>query len=438
MPPNVTPRPPLPPAPATAAPPGAPPTKPAHWTVLAYVSGDNNLSPYGKTDLGEMKRIGSRTGLNLLAQYDPAGGGGTRRFFLRKGTLIDADAVTNLGETNMGDSKVLSGFLEWGLTTYPSEKTCIILWNHGSGWDDANVYKAVNKLGAKIARKGIFGPKAGHLRALGRRSQQAFFSSSITRGVRDRAIAFDDQAMDFLDNVELKTVLTGTAAKLGRRIDLVAMDACMMNMLEVAYQLKDAVGMMVGSEETEPSDGWPYDQAFKVLGGPQVPTAAEFARHCVEAYLASYKPTDAVTQSALDLTRIAPAIKALDDFCKVLTAAVAEPAKTLGILRARNSTQAFDTPEYVDLLDFAEKLGVHSKDAKVKATAAALTKAVLESGFIVANGARGKLHTGCHGVSIYFPVIKPISPLYATLDFAQQTQWVKFLKAYREAAGLVP
>ena len=89
-------------------------------------------------------------------------------------------------------------------------------------------------------------------------------------------------------------------------------------------------------------------------------------------------------------------------------------------------------------MDFAEKLGVHSKDAKVKAAAAALTKAVLESGFIVANGARGKLHTGCHGVSIYFPVIKPISPLYATLDFAQQTQWVKFLKAYREAAGLVP
>ena len=224
MPPNVTPRPPLPPAPATAAPPGAPPTKPAHWTVLAYVSGDNNLSPYGKTDLGEMKRIGSRTGLNLLAQYDPSGGGGTRRFFLRKGTLIDADAVSNLGETNMGDAKVLSGFLDWGLSTYPAERVCVILWNHGAGWDDNNVYRAVNKLGAKIARKGIFGPKAGHLRALGRRSQQTFFVSSITRGVRDRAIAFDDQAMDFLDNVELKSVLTASAAKLGRRIDLLAMD----------------------------------------------------------------------------------------------------------------------------------------------------------------------------------------------------------------------
>lgn len=438
MPPNVTPRPPLPPAPATAAPPGAPPTKPAHWTVLAYVSGDNNLSPYGKTDLGEMKRIGSRTGLNLLAQYDPAGGGGTRRFFLRKGTLIDADAVANLGETNMGDSKVLSGFLDWGMSTYPAEKFCVILWNHGSGWDDNNVYKAVNKLGAKIARKGIFGPKAGHLRALGRRSQQTFFVSSITRGVRDRAIAFDDQAMDFLDNVELKNVLTATATKLGRRIDLLAMDACMMSMLEVAYQLKDAVGHMVGSEETEPGDGWPYDQAFKVLGGPQIPTAADFAKHCVDAYIASYKPTDEVTQSALDLTKIEPVIKALDDFCKVLTAAVAEPAKTLGILRARNTTQSFETPEYVDLLDFAAKLGVHSKDAKVKAAAANLTREVLGSGFVVASGARGKLHSGCHGVSIYFPVIKPISPLYGTLDFTQQTQWVKFLKAYREAAGLAP
>ena len=436
MPPNVTPRPPLPPAPATAAPPGAPPTKPAHWTVLAYVSGDNNLSPYGKTDLGEMKRIGSRTGLNLLAQYDPSGGGGTRRFFLRKGTLIDADAVSNLGETNMGDAKVLSGFLDWGLSTYPAERVCVILWNHGAGWDDNNVYRAVNKLGAKIARKGIFGPKAGHLRALGRRSQQTFFVSSITRGVRDRAIAFDDQAMDFLDNVELKSVLTASAAKLGRRIDLLAMDACMMNMLEVGYQLRDAVGLMVGSEETEPCDGWPYDQAFKILGGPQIPSPTDFAKHCVDAYLASYKPTDAVTQSALDLTKIGPVIQGLEDLCKVLIPAVAEPSKTLGILRARNNTQAFDTPEYVDLLDFAEKLGVHSKDSKIKAAAASFIKEVQASGFIAANGSRGKLHSGCHGVSIYFPVVKPVSPLYATLDFTQQTQWAKFLKAYRDAAGL--
>ena len=438
MPPNVNPRPPLPPPPATAAPPGAPPTKPAHWTVLAYVSGDNNLSPYGKTDLGEMKRIGSRTGLNLLAQYDPAGGGGTRRFYLRKGTLIDADAVTNLGETNMGDAKVLAGFLDWGMTTYPAEKVCVILWNHGSGWDDSNIYRAVTKLGAKIARKGIFGPRAGHLRALGRRSLQTFFSSSITRGVRDRGIAFDDQAMDFLDNIELKQVLSASAVKLGRPIDLLAMDACLMNMLEVAFQLRECVGLMVGSEETEPGDGWPYDQAFKVLGGPQIPTAAEFAKHCVDAYLAGYKVTDGVTQSALDLTKIAPVIKALEEFTKVLTAAVGDAAKVLGIIRARNATQSFDTPEYVDLLDFAAKLTTHSKDPKVKAAAAALTKSVAASGFVLANGAKGKLHTGCHGFSIYFPVIKPVSPLYQSLDFAQQTQWPKFLRAYREAAGLAP
>ena len=244
--------------------------------------------------------------------------------------------------------------------------------------------------------------------------------------------------MDFLDNIELKNVLTGVAAKLGRRVDLLAMDACLMNMLEVAFQLKDLVGVMVGSEETEPGDGWPYDQAFKVLGGPQIPTANEFAKHCVDAYIASYKPTDAVTQSALDLSKIAPVTEALDEFCKVLIPAVGDSAKALGIIRARNTAQSFDTPEYVDLVDFAVRLGSTSKDAKVKAAAAAFTKAVEASGFVVANGAKGKLLTGCHGVSIYFPVVKPISPLYASLDFAQQSQWVRFLKAYREAAGFAP
>jgi hypothetical protein len=156
----------------------------------------------------------------------------------------------------------------------------------------------------------------------------------------------------------------------------------------------------------------------------------------VDAYIASYKPTDAVTQSALDLAKIDLVMLALDEFCKVLIPAVAEPAKAMGILRARNTAQSFDTPEYVDLLDFAARLAANSKDAKLKAAATAFTKAVHDSGFVVASGANGKLHSACHGVSIYFPVAKPISPLYATLDFAQHSQWVRFLKAYREAAGL--
>ena len=40
-------------------------TKP--WTFLVYIAGDNNLYPYVKLDLDEMKKIGSNEHINILA-----------------------------------------------------------------------------------------------------------------------------------------------------------------------------------------------------------------------------------------------------------------------------------------------------------------------------------------------------------------------------------
>ncbi|MBW1675421.1 MAG: hypothetical protein JRF30_01090 [Deltaproteobacteria bacterium] len=68
----------------------------------------------------------------------------------------------------------------------------------------------------------------------------------------------DDTSGDALDNQELKNVLSGVSQRIGRKIDILGLDACLMNMIEVAYQLKDCVQVMVGSEEEEPFDGWPY------------------------------------------------------------------------------------------------------------------------------------------------------------------------------------
>ena len=39
---------------------------------------------------------------------------------------------------------------------------------------------------------------------------------------------------------------------LGQKIDLVGMDACLMAMVEVAYEIKDYVNILVASQETEP------------------------------------------------------------------------------------------------------------------------------------------------------------------------------------------
>src|SRR5205085_3136365 len=113
------------------------------WTVLVYLAGDNSLDGAGLVDLAEMKKVGSGDQLAIVAQFDRAKGKGeTRRYFLQKGTKLDKDAVAALGETDMGDPAVLKDFLAWGGKNYPADNTMVVIWNHGAGWDDTNIYRS--------------------------------------------------------------------------------------------------------------------------------------------------------------------------------------------------------------------------------------------------------------------------------------------------------
>ena len=86
--------------------------------------------------------MGSTSEINVVAQFDREGGGeGTKRFFLRKGTTLNKDVVEDLGETNTGDPSVLKSFIQWGIDNYPANRYLLIVWNHGNGWSDDNVYR---------------------------------------------------------------------------------------------------------------------------------------------------------------------------------------------------------------------------------------------------------------------------------------------------------
>jgi Clostripain family len=58
---------------------------------------------------------------------------------------------------------------------------------------------------------------------------------------------------------------TSTSRVLGRKVDVVGMDACLMTMIEVAYEMRDYALVLVGSEKTEPGPGWPHAAILGVL-----------------------------------------------------------------------------------------------------------------------------------------------------------------------------
>jgi len=410
------------------------------WTFMVYMAGDNSLASAGTADLAEMKKVGSTDEVNVVVQFDNGIGHKTNRYFLTKGKSLTNDKVASLGSTDTGDPKILQGFIEWGITKYPAERYMVVIWNHGNGWDDEDLYrKAARTMEVEIRRRGVTvergrnNPVAiDHLRKISTgHFHRALFGTTIQQAIRLRGIAYDDNARDFLDNIELKNVVCAVKKKLGRKLDVLGMDACMMSMAEVLYQLQDGVMTTVASEETEPGDGWPYDSVLSALTSNPDMTPAELATNVVQKYLVSYGATSGVTQAACDLGKVKSIATAIDDLAKVLLANISSSAFVTAILQARTQVQSYDTVDYIDIYDFCELLAAKATLPAVPSACNKVITALHIPGFILQSGYKGASMQHSHGLSIYFP-LGAISSLYATLDFTKHTEWENFLKQYKE------
>lgn len=400
-------------------------TAKAEWTWLVYMAGDNNLEGAGRADLAEMKRVGSTPQVNVIVQFDTESNK-TTRYRVEKNKL---KTLTQMPGVDCGDPKVLTGFIKWGMKTFPAKRYLLDVWNHGGGWE--NLPSDYDYDSIRSAK-----PRAGS-RLL--RLKRALFRTTVKkihrRPAQQRAIAIDCGSHDYLDNQELRKAVAD-ALPAGGKFDVFACDACLMNMMEIAYELKDCARLMVGSEETEPGEGWPYAAILKALVAKPAMAPEDVARLVVAEYGKYYKKTgDAVTQSALDLGRIAAAAGAVNQLADALLANVGATAGTVAL--ARDRAQKFDSPEYIDLGDFAAQLAQRLPgDAAVQAAVRAV-RALLDTSspnsFVIANATCGAKMARANGVSIYFPHAEDYAPDYADLMFSRDGRWAALLSAIFKA-----
>jgi hypothetical protein len=391
------------------------------WTVMVYMAGDNSLDPEGVLDLKEMKKVGSTDKLNIIAQFDRAEGHVARRYYLRKGGIVTGDAVASLGAINTGDPKCLNDFIQWGTKNYPADHYLLVLWNHGQGWDDTDIYanerhRGLRRLATGPIRHALFHPPVRNLLVKAD-------SDTIAR-----AILLDDNAKDFLDNLEMKKVMAETAKLLKRKLDILGMDACLMSMAEVGYQIRDSASYTVGSEQTEPGEGWPYQTILAALAKNPAMTPHDLSALIVDKYLASYTNADGVTFSACDLSKAAGLATAVAALAAALRANLKDSAARQRILTVRSKVQSYYVPDNIDLVDFCSLLAKAGADSATTVACQNVVKAV-KTDFVMAQGYKGADMKNSNGVAIYFP-LQSISPLYAGLDFSKKTGWDTFLKAY--------
>jgi hypothetical protein len=386
------------------------------------MAGDNNLEGAGRDDLAEMKKVGSSAGVQVAVQFDTRAG--TTRYHVERGTL---KSLGTFASTNTGSPKTLADFIRWGLKMYPADRVLLDVWNHGGGWENLP-----SNFDYRSIARGARPRRVAKLQRLSRSLFRTTPKKILSQPNEARAIAIDCGSHDYLDNQELRSAIASGMGK-GRKLDVLGMDACLMNMLEVAYELKDVANFQVGSEQTEPGQGWPYSPILKQLAAKPAMAPADLAKLIVAQYRKSYVSGGIdTTQSALDLSRISAAASAVD----ALAGALLADLKNLGgqILLARQSALSFeDYPEYLDLADLTTQLDARITGNRAVKAATARVRSALATGSpascVIANGATSSKMKAARGVSIYFPADRrSYSPDYKSLAFGKSNRWRTLLE----------
>jgi hypothetical protein len=411
----------------------------AQWLVLGYLAADNDLEGELLADLAEMERVGSTPGVvEILAQVDrspvnDASKGnwhGTRRYYVTRGAdprKISSRILADLGPTNTGDPGVLESYIRFGALRYPARATALVLLNHGSGF---YVPPDMQSHGRAAHEASVPRPRRRRRPPIFHTTRERLRESVPT----DRGIAYDDSAADCLDNQELKRVLATAHRALGRKVDLVGMDACLMTMIEVAYQLRDHAQVLVGSEDVEPGPGWPHATILADLTKNPTMTGAELGAAVVQRYVESYRHGgENATQSAINLGRLDDLVEAVDVLARRLLAGLKSAAVMASLLAARRKTLQFFEGLYVDLHHLAANLATTAGNSLI-ADACRDVQRILDGDEvrspIIAQAHVGASMAPARGLSIYFPLFLDRSAFYRELDFARATRWADVLDAY--------
>ncbi len=365
------------------------------WTIMVFSNGKNNLEKYLLDDFNEMEAVGSTDKVNVVVQlgridgYDSSDGDwtGVRRYFVTKDadrSKISSTLVQDLGASDMGDFKTLAAFGSWAKANYPARKYMLIIENHGDGW-------------------------------------------SRGRRVRvNRGISFDDETGNHISTPQL-----GAALREMGGVDVFGTDACLMQMAEVVYEIKDSARYVVGSEETEPGDGYTYDMLLGPLAANPGMAPAELGTLAVNAYGDHYDSTgDGYTQSVVDSAAVPGMLAAVNDFAAALQrSGEKELAKS-----ARDQAVAFSTPENKDLHHFVSLVVAGTKNAEVKAKGQALLDFITSS-LVLKHRSQSSSGGGwsepvdfapTRGLAVYMPYGLPSSG-YAELQWAKASGWDEFL-----------
>jgi hypothetical protein len=357
------------------------------WTVLAYMSADNNLEGWFVRKVCRLQQAGGSTAdinfvvmLDLKNMPDPVSGKSTtyRGLVNPAAAAVNCNAaaavnpgLADIGERDMGDPAELSTFIAWGKQNYPADHYGLLLSSHGLGW------------------KG-FGP-----------------DETFPQGTR--------QQVDTLYMGELSTALNG------QNFDWIVFDACLMAGVEVAHQLKPYANFMLASEEITWATDFPYEKLAQDLAANPNWGARESITDIFNQYVArtSGSPYANIQQtytvSVTDLTKVNDLSVNIRAWSDLLAPGMSlfqgrdNPDDNVQILTMNqlNATEKFTDMNFIDLYDFAKRMQSSGLPNCLLSPVPSILDIIANRAVVLESHGGG--HPNAHGLHIYFPMRRMIT-----------------------------
>ena len=356
------------------------------WTIMVFVNAKNNLESFGLGDVNEMEMVGSDANVNIVAELgritgysaDDGDWKGSRRYLITKdndAAKITSPILMEIPKSDMGSWKYMVEFTKWAMEKYPAQHYVLVVWNHGSGWN-----------------------------------KDLSFES-------EKGISYDDETGNHITTPQMRLAME----QIGK-IDIFAMDACLMQMAEVGYEIKDHADYVVASEETEPGDGYTYNTWLAPLAAKPDMAAGELSKAMVNSYTDHYQTiSQGATQSSIKTASFGRLTVLLDAW----TGEVMAANDLVNVKNARTKAQAFYYSSNKDLYHFV-KLVSDATAAPAVAQKGKELMDFLKTDLIYHNRATGAKYANAFGFAIYIPSSYTAS--YDSLLWAADSKWDDFIK----------
>jgi len=412
------------------------------WTLILYISADNDLRNFAIRNIKQMAKIGSNQNINIVVHLDIKLSGNkkaTKRYYIDKNKIIHVNSQDQHSQRmDSGSPKTLISCCKWAINNFPAKHYGLILWNHGTGALDPRRGRVI-----RLADLFTFNPEINKVE-LDRSINFMEFLSRKTDS--NRGICWDDTTGNYLTNQDLDHALGVIYKNIlkKKKLDFIAFDACLMQMIEVASIIKKYANIMIASQEVILGTGFNYVETLKPFQTQSL-TTQEFAKHIIKSYEKTYsRVTNDFTLSALDLSMMEKLEENLDDVAKTLVFALKKQKnktvkKAIAASRSKLVCTHFDEPSFIDLHHLYKNLLLTMKHMKLKNRndeekfKKILTYLLTEGYELIEKMAlartAGKNLSKAKGISIYFPT-RRIYFSYRNLTFCKKHNWILFLTQY--------